>query len=176
MSFSQCVNEFIPHKCHKGRIFHDMSQMDMSGQLSTIFLCLNSSLTGYGVGSILGGLFRHILPLIKRGGKAIGKELLNTSMNVINDVSDAGISLKEAVKARGREGVSNLKRKAISKLGGDGIKIGGLIKKRKKNQSSKGSTKPKTSKKRAQTKKKATKRKKTKKKKSIDFNIFSCRK
>lgn len=75
------------------------------------------------MGSLLGGLFRFVLPLIKRGSKAIGRELLSTASNVLDDiVSDRDISFKESVKNRGRESVDNLKRKINTKMNGGGLR------------------------------------------------------
>lgn len=73
---------------------------------------------GYGIGSFLGGLFRRILPLLKKGGIAIGKEILSSGMKFANDVED-NVDPRTAFKSRVTEGVNNLKRKAVT---GDGYK------------------------------------------------------
>lgn len=138
------------------------------------------------MGSILGGLFRHVLPLLRRGGIALGKEFFNSSLNVMKDVSDNNISLKDSMRERGRESLTNLKRKAVDKMSGGGVKMGKPMKKRKIRQSSVESKAKKTcikkksaakknkkkSVKKTAPKKKQVSRKK-KKKKSDDFNIFN---
>lgn len=71
---------------------------------------------GHGIGSFLGGLFRRVLPLIKKGAKAVGKEALRTGVNVAGDVLERNITLKDAVRERVRESGGKLKRKAEEKI------------------------------------------------------------
>lgn len=71
---------------------------------------------GHGIGSFLGGLFRRILPLLKQGARAVGKEAVRTGINVATDIMDSGVRPKEAFKTRLRESGENLKRKAEEKL------------------------------------------------------------
>lgn len=71
---------------------------------------------GHGIGSFLGGLFRRIIPLLKQGARAVGKEALRSGINVASDVMDSGIHPREAFKARLRESGENLKRKAEEKI------------------------------------------------------------
>lgn len=119
---------------------------------------------GYGLGSFLGGLFRGVLPILKKGGT-----------NVINDIQN-NISPREAIKARGREALQKMAQKAMF---GDGFKYTSLPKKRqlsgivgqvKTNKKRKTVKKKKTVKK---TKKKSAVKKKTKKKKNTSRDIFS---
>lgn len=81
---------------------------------------------GHGIGSFLGGLFRTALPLLKKGGIAVGKELFNAGSRVLGDIGE-GTAPKEALKERLGESVSNLKRQATDKvfsfLRGEGYKI-----------------------------------------------------
>lgn len=72
---------------------------------------------GHGIGSFLGGLFRTALPLLKKGGIALGKELLNGGINILTDV-DGGSSFKDAAKNRLSESTNNLKRKATDEVYG----------------------------------------------------------
>jgi hypothetical protein len=76
---------------------------------------------GYGIGSFLGGLFRGVLPLLKRGGLAIGKEIFNSGTNILNDISE-NIPANVALKSRSKQAYANLKRKAVSKMNGSGAK------------------------------------------------------
>ncbi|GBN93476.1 hypothetical protein AVEN_83817-1 [Araneus ventricosus] len=50
----------------------------------------------------LGGIFRAALPFLVKGGKALGKEVLITGTNVINDVV-SGEDIKNAAKRRSKE-------------------------------------------------------------------------
>lgn len=43
---------------------------------------------GSGVGSFLGGVFRYVLPLLKRSAKAVGKEALKAGFNIAADVGE----------------------------------------------------------------------------------------
>ena len=136
---------------------HNMSWVSSVAPVSPISNVINFNLCfpGYGVGSFLGGLFRHIVPLLKRGSIALGKEVLRSSADVVDDITENNLSLKDAVKKRGNEAVKNLKRKAVAKMSGAGVQksIGdndesGSSKKRKlttKAQSNKGASRDKTS-------------------------------
>lgn len=70
---------------------------------------------GHGIGSFLGGLFRSVLPLLKSGARAVGKETLKTGVNILEDIANDQ-SLKEAFRNRVNEASKNLTRKALDKL------------------------------------------------------------
>lgn len=82
---------------------------------------------GSGIGSFLGGIFRYVLPLIKRSAKAVGKEALNAGLNIAADVGENNKPFKEAFRARVRESGSNLQSRAKENLdkfmNGDGYRI-----------------------------------------------------
>jgi len=40
----------------------------------------------HGIGSFLDSLFRRVLPLLSKGAKVVGKEVVCSSMNVARDV------------------------------------------------------------------------------------------
>lgn len=65
---------------------------------------------GHGLGSVLGGLFRSVVPFIKRNIGTIGKTLARTGMTIAGDVM-SGRKLKESVKEHVPQG---LKRTAES--------------------------------------------------------------
>lgn len=71
---------------------------------------------GSGLFSALGGLFRTVLPFLKSGAKAVGKEALKIGANVLSDVAASGKAPKESLKSRLKEAGSNLKRKADEKI------------------------------------------------------------
>jgi len=70
---------------------------------------------GHGIGSFLGGLFRKILPYLRSGARAVGKEALRAGINVMEDVEN-DTPLKESIKNRFMESRKNLKRKAEEKI------------------------------------------------------------
>ena len=41
--------------------------------------------TGSGIGRLLGGLYRRILHLLKKGSREVGKEAVRAGLNVVND-------------------------------------------------------------------------------------------
>jgi len=54
---------------------------------------------GHGLGSMLSGLFRSAVPMIKRGIATFGKHALKTGLEIASDVAD-GASFKDSAKAR----------------------------------------------------------------------------
>lgn len=62
---------------------------------------------GYGLGSILSGVFRTAIPFLKRGAKALGKEALRTGVNIGQDVL-SGQKFKTAARRRGLESIRNV--------------------------------------------------------------------
>ena len=72
---------------------------------------------GRGVGSWLGGLFRGILPYLKRGAKAVGKEALRTGMHVWEDITEGNGSVGDSWRTRSRETRKTLQKKAAAKFG-----------------------------------------------------------
>jgi len=70
-------------------------------------------------GFALGGLFKTLarvaLPVMKRAGKAVAKQALNTGMSVASDAL-AGRNVKESFDEHGREGATNLLHKGHKAL------------------------------------------------------------
>jgi len=66
---------------------------------------------GYGLGSVLSGMFRTAIPFLKSGVKALGKEALRTGVNIGQDVL-SGQNFKTAAQPKARKGI---KRKANGK-------------------------------------------------------------
>jgi hypothetical protein len=54
---------------------------------------------GHGLGSMLSGLFRSAIPMLKRGLATFGKHALKTRLEIAGDVAD-GSSFKDSAKAR----------------------------------------------------------------------------
>ena len=70
---------------------------------------------GYGLGSILSGVFRTAIPFLKRGAKALGKEALRTGVNIGQDVL-SGQNLRTAARQRGLESIRNVAKKSTRRL------------------------------------------------------------
>jgi len=60
---------------------------------------------GHGLGSMLSGLFRSAMPMIKRGLSFFGKHALKTGLDVANDVV-AGSTFRDSASRRVPEGIN----------------------------------------------------------------------
>lgn len=100
---------------------------------------------GYGIGSFLGGLFRSVLPLLRSGAVAVGREAARAGAHVLADVA-AGDPVADSLKSHADQALTNLKRKAAAKMQG-----GGSIKRRKITSTHHSSHKHRGKKKRAHT-------------------------
>ena len=70
---------------------------------------------GYGLGGLLGGLFRSALPLLKKGASAVGKEALKTGVGIAQDVL-SGQNIKTAAKRRVKTAGRNMGTKVLNKI------------------------------------------------------------
>jgi hypothetical protein len=83
------------------------------------------TLRGDGLGSVLGGLFRAAVPILKRGGKALLREGGRAGLGLMEDVL-SGQSLKVAAKKRSRQAGQQLFNKVLSAASGGIIQLPGL--------------------------------------------------
>jgi len=60
---------------------------------------------GHGLGSILSGLFRRVLPFLKANAKNFATSLLKTGVDVAEDVFDGGKKFTESLKERVPQGI-----------------------------------------------------------------------
>jgi len=70
---------------------------------------------GFGLGGLFKSLARAVMPMVKSGAKALGRSALNTGTSVLKDVV-SGKDLKQAIKARGKEALTDAKDKAINRF------------------------------------------------------------
>ena len=70
---------------------------------------------GYGLGGLLGGLFRSAMPLLKKGAVAVGKEALQTGIDIAQDVI-SGQNVKTATKRRLKNAGRNMGTKVMKKI------------------------------------------------------------
>ena len=68
-----------------------------------------------GLGNVLSGLFRSVIPIMKRGGKALLKEGVKTGLNVAKDVLE-GSNVKQAVKRRATQAGQRMVDKALGQV------------------------------------------------------------
>ena len=85
---------------------------------------------GYGLGNIFASLGRSVLPLVKRGAKSIGKEVLKSGTNFVSDILE-GKNLKQAALNKTKETGSNLRRK-VATFPGERKRIKKTTKRKKK--------------------------------------------
>ena len=120
---------------------------------------------GHGLGSILSGLFRSAMPMIKRGLSFFGKHALKTGMEVANDVV-GGESFSDSARRRVPDGINRL----ASKVGFT-CQSGSGKRRRARRGRSVSTVRRKKSKRSKSVKSKKTKKKTKKRKKTSD--IFS---
>ena len=70
---------------------------------------------GYGIGSVLSGAFKNILPVLKRTGAAAAKTLLKTGSEVLSDVLE-GKNIKSSLKERGIAGLKQVGRHVTGEI------------------------------------------------------------
>src|SRR5271170_3066246 len=79
---------------------------------------------GKGVGAWLSGLFRSAIPLFRSGGKAVGKQLLSSGLDMARDLAFNKVPLKQTFNRRMGEAGDALGEKfkdKISSLSGTGL-------------------------------------------------------
>jgi len=84
---------------------------------------------GHGIGSWLGGLFRSILPVLRSGAAAVGKEAARAGSGVLADVA-SGRNFRGSAQKRIEEAAENLANTVKRKAGGN-MTGSGAIKRRK---------------------------------------------
>ena len=77
--------------------------MNQSGSGMPVFAGYRGQ-RGHGLGSMLSGLFRSAMPMIKRGLAFFGRQALRTGAQIANDVAD-GESVGNSAKRRVSEGI-----------------------------------------------------------------------
>lgn len=71
---------------------------------------------GSGIGSFLRGVFRYVLPYVRKGASVVGKEALRAGMNIVNDVTENNTSFRDSFNHHVLESGKNLKRKMQENL------------------------------------------------------------
>lgn len=71
---------------------------------------------GAGLGSILSGIGRSVMPLLKRGGKELLSRGLNTGMKIAGDVL-AGKNIKSSFQSRSKQAGRDLFNAAMKRVG-----------------------------------------------------------
>ena len=88
-----------------------------------VFVGGRNSIRGHGLGSLLAGIGRAVVPLLKRGGKVLLKEGARTGLQVAQDVM-SGQRVGSALKQRSRQAGKRLLNQATGGGGNKRIKSG----------------------------------------------------
>ena len=89
--------------CDASKHLYETYYLDQSGSGIPVFSGSRGQ-KGHGLGSLLGGLFRSAMPMIKRGLATFGKHALKTGLEIANDVV-SGESVKQSAKRRISQGI-----------------------------------------------------------------------
>ena len=68
---------------------------------------------GYGIGSVFGSIGQAVLPLLKSGAKAVGKEALKSGTQFLGDILE-GNNVKQAAATRAKTAGKNLFPSAVT--------------------------------------------------------------
>jgi len=130
--------------CDASRDMYESYYINQSGTGASVFQGSRGQ-RGHGLGSMLSGLFRSALPMLKRGLAAFGKHALKTGLEIANDTVEGDYSLGDAVRRRVPEGIKRFASQTnFADQSGSGrkrIKFSHTIHDRTKNQGGKNSKK-----------------------------------
>ena len=84
--------------CDASRQMYEDYYMQQSGSGLPVFQGSRGQ-RGHGIGSVLSGLFRSAMPMLKRGLATFGKHALKTGLEIAGDVAE-GKSFKESARER----------------------------------------------------------------------------
>lgn len=77
--------------------------------------------TGAGIGDILRGIWRYILPAVRSVGTSVGKEALSTGERILEKIAEGG-NVKEAIVEEGKKGIETVLEKGRKQMGSGAIK------------------------------------------------------
>lgn len=93
--------------CDASRLAFENYYISQAGGASIPIFRGSRNQRGHGIGSVLGGLFRSAVPILKKGFQKIAPTALKTGLTIAGDVLE-GRNLKEAARSRVSEGIKNL--------------------------------------------------------------------
>lgn len=100
--------------CDASRDLYETYYVKQSGMGVPVFAGSRGQ-RGHGIGSVLGGLFRSAVPLLKRGLANFGRHALRTGLDIANDVVEGG-NFKESAQRRAVSGLKDFARDSIKDL------------------------------------------------------------
>ena len=99
-----------PTHHHDTKAYHDY-YIHQSGKGYPVFAGRRYQ-RGHGLGSIVGGLFKAAIPLLRKGANTIGREALTAGLHIAGDVVE-GRNIKQAAESRLKSKGQNLFQKAM---------------------------------------------------------------
>ena len=84
--------------CDASRCMYEDYYMQQSGSGLPVFQGSRGQ-RGHGIGSVLSGLFRSAVPMLKRGLATFGKQALKSGLEILGDVTE-GKSFKDSARDR----------------------------------------------------------------------------
>lgn len=70
---------------------------------------------GHGIGNMFSGLLKSAMPLIKKGSKALGKQVLSTGLDIANDLL-SGENIRTSTERRLKEAGRNIMNQARGRI------------------------------------------------------------
>jgi len=101
--------------CDASKHAYECYYMEQVGSGLPVFVGGRSQ-RGHGLGSLLGGLFRNAMPMIKRGLATFGKHAIKTGLEIANDVVE-GENIKASAKRRIPHGIKRLAQTVTNQSG-----------------------------------------------------------
>jgi hypothetical protein len=95
--------------------YYDYYTAQAQGNGVVVSYRFNRGQRGEGLGSLLSGVFRSVLPYISNGAKTLGSEILEAGLGLFRDHLK-GKNIKDSIDTRLKEASNNLSEKASSKL------------------------------------------------------------
>lgn len=104
---------YTPHYTDPG--LFDQYYINQAGSGMPIYRGSTGQQRGYGLGGLLGGLFRSAIPLLKKGAAMAGKQALRTGADIAQDVL-SGENIKTATKKRLKSAGRQMGSRVLTKL------------------------------------------------------------
>lgn len=106
----------VPYSFDNSRDYYKTYYENQVGNGLSVFRGATTQ-RGHGIGGFFSGLLKGAMPLIKSGAKTIGKELLNTGVNIAKDAIQ-GKDFKSSARDNFRSAGGNLFSKLTESLSG----------------------------------------------------------
>lgn len=100
--------------CDASRDMYESYYLKQSGSGMPVYVGSRGQ-RGHGIGSVLGGLFRSAVPMLKRGLANFGRHALKAGLDIANDVVEGG-DFRESAKRHAVSGLKDFARDTIKDI------------------------------------------------------------